>query len=181
MNKHRRKQLPVIFLLVSSTSQAAIYKTVDSQGNVSYSDHYSTQSEQIQLPPTPTVRITPSPKTTSTIKSDKNQPTKATIYQSLEINEPKNDASIRNNAGDVTVSLSFQPELFFGDIISISVDGKEVYKGTASTTTIGNIDRGTHTVRAVIFNNKGKPLISSKTFTFHLHKQSVLLNPNTQK
>jgi len=181
MNKNRRKQLSVIFLLATSTSQAAIYKTVDSQGNVSYSDTYSTQSEQINLPPAPIVRITPSPKITPTVGSNENQPAEAARYQSLEINEPNNDASIYNNAGDVTVSLSLQPELSSGDIISVSVDGKEVYKGTASTTTLSNIDRGTHTVRAVIFDSKGRPLISSKALTFHLHKQSVLLNPNINK
>lgn len=183
MNKNPRKKLSVLFFVVASTiaitGRADIFKTIDQHGNVTYSDKPSNQAEQINLPPTPLIHVTtPNPKSTPPTEANENQQLGASSYQQLDINEPSDNKSIHNNTGDVAVSVSLQPSLSSGHTISISVDGKEFYKGTASSTTLNNIDRGTHALQAAILDHKGQVLIKSKTRTFHLHRQSALFHPN---
>lgn len=163
---------------LSSNSSAEIYKSVDKQGNVSYSDSPSPAAETIKLPPVPVLHIDPSPRLPS-LSKDKQSSVEESAYQSLSIQQPVNEEALQSGSGELSVVLSLQPDLSEDDALVVTMDGREAYKGRASTFTLNEIARGTHTLQASIVNKEGKQLIQSKTVIFHLQRPSLLLRPHS--
>jgi len=163
--------LYLILLLIPFSLQAELYKGVDEDGNVTFSDKETPNAEKIPMP-TPNVIKMPKPgpaeKTTEGDKGD---------YKYFAIKQPKTNATIRASDGSVPVSLSLTPKLDIasGHKISILVDGKTVIKGaTTLAVQLPNIDRGKHTISAAVKDKSNKTLISSNRVTFHLKRQSEL-------
>ncbi len=163
-------------LLLGHTAQAEMYKWVDEDGNVSYSDQPQHKDAR-KLEPfgDNTIPATPTP--------PKAQPTPAvpdkpeTSYSLLQITSPEDDQAIQNNPGNISVSLTIQPALNVsqGHSISLLLDHQLVSENiTTDQATLQNVDRGTHQLSAVIKNKQGKTLKQSDTITFHLHRHSIL-------
>lgn len=150
-----------------------IYRTVDKDGNVVFSDKPSKGSEMIKL------------KDTTIIKSLKSEPTslinsvpeekKIIPYKSISITTPLDDEAIRNNAGDISVKVEMEPMLRPGHEVVLYLDGSEKIKGKGGAFNLKNIDRGTHQLRASVKDSEGHILISSKSTTFHLLRPSIIM------
>lgn len=163
---------------LSTNSSAEIYKSVDKQGNVSYSDSPSPAAETIKLPPTPLLHIEPSPGLPSLSKDKQSSVEELSAYQSLSIQQPMNEEALQSGSGELSVALSVQPDLSEDDVFVLTIDGHEVYKGRASAFTLNEIARGSHSLQARIVNKQGQSLIQSKAVIFHLQRPSVLFRPN---
>ncbi len=161
-------------LLTLHGAQAAVYKTVDKDGNVSYSDSPSKSAEELDLPPVPVINISPSPQLNLTPKQEIKQG--QWTYTQLAIKKPQSNATIRNNAGNISVELLIDPPLRESDTILLKSNGKEVSRGRSNTLAITQMNRGSHALQAIIINANGETLSSSETITFHLQRQSQLLN-----
>ncbi len=149
---------------------------MDENGNVHYSDKGQKGAEEVKLP----AAVTYSPSTRSTASSGKAQPDKKQGYAEMAIVNPKMNETIRSNDGDVRVSISLNPGLTEGDSITLYLDGKEVTKGGAQTSlTLTGLGRGSHTLRASVFNPAGTAVISSRSIIFHLQRESIV-TPNNQ-
>jgi hypothetical protein len=53
------------------------------------------------------------------------------------------------------------------------LDGSVVQEGAQTTFNLANVDRGTHTVKLDITDDKGDVLIGSKPSTFHLLRYHI--------
>ncbi len=168
------------FILTSSNTFAAMYKQVDEEGNVNYTDKppYSgaiplDTPELTSIPPTKVPKKKPK-KNQTEINS---QETKVTKYKSLRVEAPANDETIRDNNGNFSVSIAIEPALDVsqGHYIRVLIDGKALPEKMKSTSiSLTNIDRGSHKIKAVVRNKKGKVLRQSKTITVHLKRNSIL-------
>ncbi len=185
----RAAALPLLALaLVGSLSlpvSAAIYRTVDAAGNVTYTD---------QPPPgattTDTGIVTEQVEVKAPNTFDKPQPEAAyepwlpdaedatTVgYQSLQITSPSHDASIRENAGNVVVSGDLQPGLQSGDALHVELDGAlDPNPVDGAQVQLTNVPRGTHRIRMVVLGSDGERKIESKEQVFHLQRYSVNFN-----
>ena len=56
----------------------------------------------------------------------------------------------------------------------LTLDGKEVYKGSQGSAILENVDRGTHVVSATVAARNGQSLISSAPVEFTLHRFTSL-------
>ncbi len=161
----------ILFLLISFSVQAALYKGVDAEGNVTFSDKETPNAKKIPMP-IPNIIKMPKPKPAKKIaEEDKGN------YESFTIEQPKNNATLRASNGNVPVSLSLTPKLdtASGHRISILVDGKTVVKGvTTLSAQLPNIDRGKHTISAVVKDKGSKTLISSNNVILHLIRKTEL-------
>lgn len=182
----------LIVLVFIASAQAGIYRSVDAEGNVVFTDEPSPGAEQIEISPSTVISsdqgITSGDEEADDIlklspegESQTFEPEVDAIpaYQ-IRIIAPANDESIWVNNGNVTVSMIVEPQLDAerGDLIMLNVDGVDV--GEAQPTTsfqLTNLSRGTHTVSATIVDTNGLALTSSETITFHLHRASVLNKP----
>ena len=173
-----KRLILLILCFIPLVAGAAIYRSVDKNGNVSFSDQPQPGAKKLDLPPIPTYSPpTPEPST----GKGKEKAHAAAGYTHFAITTPSNDATIRSNTGTVQIHLSLKPGLQSGDHIVLKVDGQP-YGGKVATTqiTFQNLSRGTHTLKAEVVNAQGKVLISTSAVTIHLHRASRLL-PNRSK
>lgn len=153
---------------LSTPCVAEIFKSVDEEGNTVYSDTPDNRAEEF-VPPSmnaiPMPKLEPKPQ-------EAQQPGRA--YNSLTITSPTSNQVVRNNAGILTITLKPTPELKPGHTYSVSIDGHVVVKkSNKSSISIPDINRGEHTIRAMIKNQKGKSLIRSNTVIIHMKRQST--------
>lgn len=168
-------RLTAILLAVTWVAAGAdtdtVYKTVDEQGNVIFTDTPTTGAEEIQVREPQTVR---NPEADSyRHKPRRATPRAAARYSAIAISSPADDSTIQDNAGNVNVAVTTTPPLRGGDQIEITIDGGKVASGTQGSYTLNNIDRGTHIVIARIVNAGGKVLTLSAPVTFHLRRQAI--------
>ncbi|MCF6324856.1 MAG: DUF4124 domain-containing protein [Gammaproteobacteria bacterium] len=171
---HLRLLLILAFLFAMPA--IAAYKWTMPDGSVIFSDQPPhPDAEKITLLPTQTFSAPPIPKQAVEIKPDAETRDIAT-YSSLQIAQPANEATIRDNSGNITVSVSSEPPLFIkkGHQITLLLDGVTISTSTSAQTMLPNIDRGSHTLRATIIDKEGTALITSNDSIFYLHRVSIL-------
>ncbi len=175
------QQLIVLTLLLGSTSShAELYKWFDEEGNIHYSDtpphKDATPITPPQLTTTPALKVTRTPAVVDHIPAPP-----PFSYSEFRIQSPGNDETVRNNEGNVSLQFSIKPNLNseLKHSLSVLLDGKVVKRNiTSSSTSLSNIDRGTHTISAEIHSSSGTVIRRSSPVTIHVHRQSSLFNNN---
>lgn len=150
----------LLFLVFTIVTAETVYKTVDEDGNVIFSDQPSDGAEQIELQQLQTIKNPNTPRLPPRNTSAR-APDPADYYQALSITSPADGEGYRNNAGNLSVSLSLQPALKSGHKVVIKLDGVEIASGTALSATVENVDRGTHSLSATVVDAEGNNLIST--------------------
>ena len=158
-------------MVFSLNAQAEIYRWVDENGAVVFSDKPQENAEIIKLPLLETYKTPASAKNNLSSKVRRDQ--KKQGYSEFKISRPAKDETIRNNAGDVTIAVQLTPNLKSGHKIILNVDGNETEISGLSKSYSG-IDRGSHNVSAKIINSIGETLGSTGQVMFHLMRSSVL-------
>ncbi len=169
--------LVVWLALVCTTSVSAeVYRIVDEHGNVTFTNQAISGAEPVQLKP---LSVYSAPVVKSAAKISVADPDKAQVYESVEIISPRPEETVRDNPGNVAVTVSSKPSLDSrkGHKYQFFLDGKAVGKPqTAATKTLSNVDRGEHRLEVAVVDAKGRELARSKTVRFFLHRQTVF-NP----
>jgi hypothetical protein len=165
----------ILFLafMVTVGVSAEVYKWADSEGNIVYSDRPHPGAEELK---NLEVQTYPAPKLPSSAPELKPKPFPG--YDKVEITSPANDEAIRENTGNVSVSVNLMPDLQtgLGHKLMLLIDGKKVTEGTATQFQLTNLDRGSHSLQATVIDPSGKEVASSAPSTFHLQRVSTL-NP----
>ncbi|WP_239059070.1 MULTISPECIES: DUF4124 domain-containing protein [unclassified Colwellia] len=94
-------------------------------------------------------------------------------YQ-VEIIQPENNATIRDNTGSAYVSGRIKPIFKRGLQIQLYLDDKPYKKPqTHSMFVLRDIDRGEHQIKMSLLDDKGKVIATSSPVTFYMHRISV--------
>ena len=168
---------------------AQIYRVTDADGNVVFTDvppRPDEKSDPVELGSGSTFEIEdalPSKSSATSWSSDSTDDESADDiqtfgYEMLQVVSPANDASVRENAGNVTVSVAVNPELRPGNRVQLEMDGKVIRTTTTTQINLTEVDRGSHVLRAHIIDDGGDRLISSEPSVFHLSRYSVITAPN---
>ncbi|NNF97359.1 MAG: DUF4124 domain-containing protein, partial [Halobacteria archaeon] len=159
-------------LCVSVLAQDRVYKRVNPDGSVEYSDQPIQGAEVMKVPKGSTFTMPETP--TSTAAPAETTPEETSVtYDSLLITRPTNDEAIRSNEGKVTALARVNPELALGHRFRWSMDGEIIQDVNSPELRLNNIDRGSHTLQAEIVDTDGKVIISSETITFHLMRYRI--------
>ena len=163
------------------SSQAELYKWIDKDGETFYSDEPPHDKAQPLVPPplTTTPAIKYKPKAKAEKQQEKKQEEKQTIYSSFKITSPANNETLHDNAGNITVSFAIKPKLDIkaGHRIAVLVNSQSKIEGsTGLTIGLKNLDRGTHSIKAVIKNKQKKIIKSTNSVTIHIRRFSRLHN-----
>ncbi|MFP6837670.1 MAG: DUF4124 domain-containing protein [Pseudomonadales bacterium] len=181
------------FIAMNSAAATKIFKTVDADGNVVFSDlppgaSSNPQTVEVEEPNVyaPGAAATQLP---SGVESwvvppgeDGAAPELSQWYRSLTIASPAHDASVRANAGTFNVVAQLVPALQSGHSARLLLDN--VAAGSAGTVgenvtfALTNIDRGTHTLKVEVLDGSGSVVFRSNQSTFHLLRYSTLTAPN---
>lgn len=100
-------------------------------------------------------------------------PAQAATYASLAIVQPANEASYFDADAVVDVQIAMDPALAQGDSLFLYLDGKRVgNSGDALGYSLPNVERGTHSLTAVIFDSQGNEKIRSKPVIFYMKQHA---------
>lgn len=167
--------LMLLIPLGSAMAAGEIYRHVDEDGNVTYSDEpISDDSEAMELEPLPEVSLPDWKKgqhRTNREAQDGNSKQQAS-YQSVEITQPEHDSAFWHGGGLVVVRVQSQPSLKPGHRYALEVDGKRIKQGRSTSFSVKNMARGTHNLRVNVVNANGETVSSSDVTRFTLHRPS---------
>ena len=168
-----------LLLLLAGPALAgqAVWKWVDANGVTHYADRPVPGATRIELN-TGTSSGDPAPSYSSsgtpTPPVDAGPP-----YRNFEIWKPSNDESIVNTGGEVTVNVRIEPLVQPGHTLSLYLDGRlvEGFAGNTTAFTLSNVPRGTHSVIAVVTDQRGNRLQETPAVTFHVRQESAAQPP----
>lgn len=148
-----------------------LYKWVDDQGNVHYSDKPHTGATKMHLPNAQTYTAPGAAEPISPEANDSDYPNRQPQrqeYSTFLIASPASEETF-SNVESVTVSVNLQPGLQPGDRITITMDGQSQGPGTALSATFNGIDRGEHKASATLTESNGQTM-STPVITFYVQK-----------
>jgi hypothetical protein len=173
--RHLTILILALALMPSMGTADSMYKWVDAQGNVHYSDKPAPGATKIDVPKAPT--FTPpqvaAPEGThreGVHRGDASpQGPAASGYTAISISSPQDQQTLWN-VPSVTVSVSINPGLQPGDSVTITLDGaSKVVNGTSAT--FDDVDRGQHTITASVGG------VTAQSVTFFIQKTSTQKPP----
>lgn len=172
--------LGLLALCVPALAQT-VYKTVDEDGNITYSDQPpedGKSAEEAQLPElneVPRQQIRRRPNRNPSRESSRDVPD----YQ-LELVSPQPDTSVPPGQRDLTIAVRLSPGLAPGHQLVYHQSDKVVAETRQSQYTIEEIFRGTHQIRVTVVDESGRELAQAGPVPVHVHRPS-LQNPSRSR
>ncbi len=168
------KSLLVSTILFTTIADAQLYKGLDDEGNVVYSDQPFENAEKftptsISVVDTPKRVAKPSKTTTD------EEEVKAFKYTDFDITSPKNNETIWNNP-QLAVTLRLKPGLNTEEEHTawLLMDGKVIVKNSQTTTMqIGRLERGAHQLQAQVRDKAGKVVVRSRPVVVHIQHYAL--------
>ncbi|WP_233144045.1 DUF4124 domain-containing protein [Colwellia chukchiensis] len=149
-------------------NSAKIYVWRNEQGVLVFSDSPKPGAEEVDVKETNTAK---SSVDTSILDI---KPKAITNDYQVEVVQPQNNATVRDNTGSVYVSGRIKPIFKRGLKIQLYLDDEAYDKPqTHSMFVLRNIDRGEHQIKMSLIDDKGKIIATSPSVTFYMHRVSV--------
>jgi Domain of unknown function (DUF4124) len=164
-------------VLCTAAFSATVYKWVDENGVTHYSDQPHENAQKVQVAAPQTYKSQP-----QAARQSGSQPeARANSYISCDVVSPENEQTLPN-AYSITAAVQVNPTPHDGDRLVVLLDGAPVpgFPAGGGQMTIADLDRGTHTLQAVVQDQSGKRLCQSPNVSFTVLQPSVLnpANPN---
>jgi hypothetical protein len=167
-------------------AQATVYRWVDADGVVHFSDqpHQGASEIQVQEPQTYSAPKAAPANNSGAAAAAAAAKAKASNfrYTNCSVGSPAPESDL-TDADSVAVSVSLDPAPRPTDHISVYYDGAPVAgSGGASTGfQISPLERGTHTLAVTVTDTTGAIMCQSGPVTFYVHQPSLLApqNPNS--
>ncbi len=160
----------LIILCISTTTLEAqdVYKTIDENGNVIYTDEPpDLEAQPLDLPP---LNISDPIPIRSYSNTQKNSRTQKKV--DFKILSPTHDQSIWGTGATLAVSFSMDIDFTQGLEIKVLIDGVEKAKQHSQSFSIANINRGEHQVSAQLIDSQGTVISSTASVTFFMRQHS---------
>lgn len=168
-------------LLCSGGVSAAIYKSIDANGNVVYSDEPSKNAQQLTLPPLsviPSLSQNAIHTALTAPEANTNTPSMNAVRAgryNLTFISPLPDQNIRKPE-PLNVNVAVTPGLTNADAVSILLDGVVVAQGASAAIPTENIDRGTHRLSARVMSAAGR-IVGENSVMINIQQTSVNNSP----
>lgn len=170
----RAKLLITFCLLTPLLSAETVYRQVDAEGNITFSDQATPGAEAITLRKAQTI----APPPVGAFRSEPVGKQKAPAgYDRLAIISPRHDETIVGAAqGNFNVQVDLKPALRAGDSLVLLLNGERAQRARTTRFTFSNLHRGTHTLQVAVSNAEDKVIQRSETVTVHV-KRTANLDP----
>jgi hypothetical protein len=165
--------LAALSLLIGAGSAVAttLYRWVDAQGVVHYSDTPQPGAERINVQSAQTYRAPPVSKSAQTQGSSSGAQTRH-AYQ-CSITTPTEQQSFYNPES-VAISVSVTPELVSGDQLLVTVDGSPLPASGGTEFQISQPERGDHTIAVTVRALDGSTACTAAQVIFSVQRPSLL-------
>jgi len=161
----------LISLACSLAVAATVYKWVDENGVVHYSDQPHPNAQKVNVPGAQTYRAPETPAAASAPLAPSPEAAPPS-YAGCAIAQPADDETFQN-LESLTVIVRTDPALHPGDQVSLTIDGAPVKGATGGQFVISPVERGTHVVQAVVRDSGGGLMCQTPPVTFHVHQPNL--------
>ena len=173
--------MALLMMLAAAPLAAQVYKTVDADGNVTYTDQPPKDgSGPIELAPisvTETPNYETAPKKSAKAEEDGNNKqslkTLRRKYSDFAIVAPQSEESVWHPESAVPVAWGTGAQLQEGRKVSVSVDGREQAITNAQVVPVPGLDRGEHVVTAELLTASNQKIATAEPVTFFVRRPSV--------
>jgi hypothetical protein len=145
----------LVALANSSVWAAEVYREVNDEGVPTFSDHAMPGAEPITLRKPSIFTDTAYQQSQLKQRSD-DSPAPVKMDYSLLVTNPLDDAVVRDNAGNLNLTISISPSVQSGHSAELLMDGTKIRdvhgNGIVALT---NVDRGTHAFNIRIIDKEG--------------------------
>lgn len=166
------RALSLLFLLFATLASAEIYRWVDKDGVVHFSDRPQPDAETVEVQP-PSVLQAPSSRPRSTVSADDDGD--ADIgegYRVIRITSPSADQTFHQGSPTITATVELEPALQTraGHLLRILVDGKPISPPAAVTSLpLPAPARGSHSIVAEVVKGEQR-VAASPAVTIHMQQ-----------
>ncbi|MDG2500960.1 MAG: DUF4124 domain-containing protein [Porticoccaceae bacterium] len=169
------KWLAAMLAVVSQGLLAEVYKLVDQEGNTTYTDQPAKATDRAnaeKLPPVNQLPTLLAPSDEAGLTETAEGETESFVrYSSALILSPENDSIIPHNQISIVIQLALSPQLQAGHRVQFWFDGAPQGQAVATTTyQISDIERGSYSLSARVFNAQGQLLISTAAVEVHVKR-----------
>lgn len=177
MRLHTHILMLALLAALPFAAAAEIYKYVDSNGVIRYTDKPpSKDAKPVELPPLQTYGNNSAPRE-DVSEPEPSEPTPATpaAYDAVELIAPTADQVFNTGSGSIGAAANVSPELQAGHSLVFLVDGLPFPAGPGQTTAqLTGLLRGTHSLQAVVLDGASSIQAQSNPINFHMHQPSTL-------
>ena len=167
--------------LAPAVAAADIYRYVDDDGNVVFTDEPREGAERIESAEPESSYQFHRPQSRPTQPADDDDGDDEAAYTDVRIVQPEDEGTVRDNQGYVEVAVSVDPQLQPGHAVQFVLDGEPQGSPDRSLTRrLADVHRGEHQVRARILDRDGNSVAESDSVTFYMHQASRLLPGGAQ-
>jgi len=175
----------MLLLCWSVAASAAVYKWVDGAGNVSYSDTPPPggDAKVMDLPEYSRYKPRTLPESVRTGQPDATADSGAAsvAYQRFAITKPNNDATVHSAEGLVPVELAIEPPLDEDHFVTFMLDGVSIGdRMQTNSFTMRGVERGTHSLQALLVDADGKQLAGTAENQFTLRHDTLFMDREPQ-
>lgn len=189
MKDHATKILTLALVLFCTPTVAEVYKVVDENGNVTYTDQPpGPDSVPVDLPGLSIISPQQSPagRRTAAPGDGEGEPEVTSIrelrrgYSDFSIVSPQHEESLWGTENTATVSWDTRYQLQAGMTVVVYLDGQPQPPTNVPVSVFRDLDRGEHNVRAELYDSKNRRIATSQTVTFYMKQPSINFpgNPN---
>jgi hypothetical protein len=154
--------------LFVSVAQAAVYKKVDAEGNVTFSDVADKSAQLLNLTPLATIPAMSQDEITRTLADDPQQST-ANMNYSIHIVSPTPDQTYHYAIDAFSPNVVVKPNMKNGDHLVLLVDGKTL----GQVVPADGLSRGQHQFEAKVVSSNGRTL-KSQSVTFFVQQSNIV-------
>ena len=150
---------------------ATVYKWVDAHGVIHYSDRPHPNATKLSIKGAQT--YAPAPPLPADLNAAPLTPADtqpAHAYSSCRIAQPR-DQQMLMNTYHTTAIVRTDPPLFAGNRVQLYLDGRRM-PGSGPAFTFP-VNRGQHSLSAVVVNSFGQIVCETSTVTFYVHQPSI--------
>jgi len=166
--------------IMASPLIAEVYKTVDADGNVTYTDKPPPDgSKPIKLAPISVIEAPTYEKAPDPAKAEGEEiPLRdlRKIYRDFAIISPQSEESVWRPDGPVAVAWSVGNPLQQGMQVSIYLDGAKQATTTEQIIPLAGLERGEHTLTAELRDAKNRMIASAVPITFFIRQPNIYTN-----
>lgn len=165
--------------MATNAMSADVYKVVDEDGNVTYTDKPPPDgSKPIKLAPISVVEA-PTYEQPEKADAEGEESKEMTLpylrkqYSDFAIVSPQQEESVWHPEAAMPVAWSTRYQLQEGMQVTVYVDGKQIAKTSDQIIPVPNIERGEHKVEAQLTDSKNRRVATAEPVTFFVRRPGL--------
>lgn len=162
-----------LMLLLTGPVAAEVYRNVDAQGNVTFSDEPSEGAETVDVKPVTTVTLPKPRNVRETDRLRKEVEQEGSAYEGVSFIYPEDGQAFHSGNGDVRFEVQSTPGLQPGHKYEVTLDGQPVGQSSSGSVSVSNVFRGTHEAGVHIVDSNGVQVKTGNPIRFTVHRPSV--------